>query len=509
MTVEYASAERSRPKTRRPTPKTAVSAPLRRHGLFSTLFIAGVALRVVTQFAYRPAILYIDSYRYLFGAFDLDPTRNQPLGYTLFIRPMLRAFDSLAVLPAVNHILGLAMAAAIYAVLLRRGARRWLAALATAPVLLDAYQLQIEQMIMSDTLFQAMLVAAFALLVWWRRPGPLVAAGAGLLLGFAVWVRLVGQPLIIPAVIFLLLAGGPWLRRLLSAALCVVMFAMPLLFYANWHESAGGEFRLNYQKSYVLYARVAPIVDCATVDLPVYERPLCPKTPLSQRPNEDWYFWNGPIRAYRPPPGLDKQEVLRDFFNRVLAQQPLAVVRAVGWDYLKSFAWEKRTFGNDLPASRWQFTTDYPFYNRPDLARQTVGAYGGNGPAVNEPLARFLRGYQLSIGDTPGPLLLGAAVVALVAAAGAGRARLSGLRAACLLWTTAGVGIVLASDLYEFSWRYQLPALVLLPVAGVLGLTAYRHRDRMASTTPARLPRLRAKAPRRRTDEEHRARPRV
>lgn len=444
---------------------------IRRHALFSLLLVAGTTLRVITQLAYIPAILYIDSYRYLNAAFALDPTRNQPLGYALFIRPLLAWFDTLAVLPAVNHLLGLGMAVVIYALLLRRGIRRWLAALATAPVLLDAYQLQIEQMVMSDTLFQAVIVAALALLTWRRRPGLVAAAACGLLLAFAVWVRLVGEPLIIPAFIFLLAVGGAWWRRLLNAGLCLVMFAVPLLVYAEWHDEAGGKFRINYQTSYVLYARVAPLVDCAALEMPAYERPLCPDLPRELRPNEDWYFWNGPPRYYQPPAHLQKSEVLRDFFFRVLRQQPVAVVRAIGWDYLKSFAWEKRTFGNDLPVSRWRFQLDYPVYERGAAARQVVAAYGDPGPAVNEPLARFLRGYQLSVGYAPGPFLLAAAIAATLTAFSVGRARNSGLRAVSFLWVSAGVGVVLVADLYEFSWRYQLPALVLLPVAGAFGIT--------------------------------------
>jgi hypothetical protein len=34
------------------------------------------------------------------------------------------------------------------------------------------------------------------------------------------------------------------------------------------------------------------------------------------------------------------------------------------------------------------------------------------------------------------------------------------------------------SAAFEFSWRYQLPGLVLLPLAGVLGLTAWRRGKR-------------------------------
>ena len=59
----------------------------------------------------------------------------------------------------IQHLLGLGMAVAIYLLLLRRGVPRWLAALATAPVLLDAYQLQIEQNVMPDVMFEALIMA--------------------------------------------------------------------------------------------------------------------------------------------------------------------------------------------------------------------------------------------------------------------------------------------------------------------------------------------------------------
>jgi hypothetical protein len=43
---------------------------------------------------------------------------------------------------------------------------------------------------------------------------------------------------------------------------------------------------------------------------------------------------------------------------------------------------------------------------------------------------------------------------------------------ACLLWLAAGLGLLLAADLYQFSWRYQLPALVTIPPAAALALSA-------------------------------------
>ena len=135
-------------------------AGLRRHWLAAALLATGLVLRVLVQLAYRPALFYIDSARYLYNAGGMDPVGYKgPLRAILF----LANFDAVA---AVQHLLGLAMALLLYLVLLRRGVPRWLAALAIAPVLLDAYQLQIEQMVMPDVWFEALIVAGLAILLW-------------------------------------------------------------------------------------------------------------------------------------------------------------------------------------------------------------------------------------------------------------------------------------------------------------------------------------------------------
>ena len=103
-------------------------------------------------------------------------------------------------------------------------------------------------------------------------------------------------------------------------------------------------------------------------------------------------------------------------------------------------------------------------------------SYGG--PArVDLPLARFLRSYQLDGGYTPGPLLalftlagLAGSVLALTRRGRTGRARR--YAPACLLFTVTAAVLLLVPDFFEFSWRYQLPALITLPPAGVLGIAA-------------------------------------
>jgi hypothetical protein len=51
-------------------------------------------------------------------------------------------------------------------------------------------------------------------------------------------------------------------------------------------------------------------------------------------------------------------------------------------------------------------------------------------------------------------------------------ARARQLALACLLFAATAVVLLLAQDLVEFSWRYQLPAVITLPPAGILGISA-------------------------------------
>ena len=88
----------------------------------------------------------------------------------------------------------------------------------------------------------------------------------------------------------------------------------------------------------------------------------------------------------------------------------------------------------------------------------------------------------------------GLAAVAVAAEVGltVRRRRDAGLALACLLITGSAVAVLLGADLYEFSWRYQLPALVTLPIAGAFGVTALvphiraRRRPPKALAVPRR-----------------------
>src|SRR6185437_7091457 len=101
-----------------------------------------------------------------------------------------------------------------------RQVARWLAALAVAPVLLDAYWLNIEHVIMPDLWFMALLVAALALLLW--RPRPATA--------FVV-------------------AGGGGRRVLAVSASFTAAFLLPVLTYCTVSWAHDGHFRLSAGQS--------------------------------------------------------------------------------------------------------------------------------------------------------------------------------------------------------------------------------------------------------------------
>ena len=148
---------------------------LRRHWLFAALLVLAAGLRGVVFAAYHPALIFPDSVRYLqyahnfaTGHWSVDALRQS--GYSVLIVPALLLHD-MWIIPLVQHLVGLATAGLVYAVLIRFGTPAWLAAAATIGVLFDPLQLILEQYVLTDTWTVLEIVAALAVLAW-RRDGP-------------------------------------------------------------------------------------------------------------------------------------------------------------------------------------------------------------------------------------------------------------------------------------------------------------------------------------------------
>jgi hypothetical protein len=472
----------------------AATDVLRCHWLFASFLGAGLVLRVLAQLAYRPALFYIDSVKYLY-----DSAGNDPEGYKLPLRGILFVGNFNAVV-AIQHLLGLGMAVVLYVVLLRRGVPRLLAALAVAPILLDGYQVQSEQTIMPGPWFEALIVAGIAILLWqpaisWRR----VVAG-GLVLGTSATVAQVGEALIPAAALFVLAAAGDWRLAIGKAAALCAACALPILAYCTGSYLATGDFFLSHSGATSFYGRTAAAADCATLRLPADERALCP-TKAQQVRGNDWLEFGtyAPVQQgyydcvralgpHRPRgclavnPDLSQAEVdtlVTNFSHNVLTQQPLRVLAAYGRDVLKLYAVDRVTMPGDPTIERWRFQTSFPYFSShatPGIVSTATQRFGGGKPAVWRPVAAFLRTYQVDGGYTPGPLLVLCTVAGLVGSAIALRRRPAEptrqLALGCLLFFAAGVLLILISDLFVFSWRYQVPALVTLVPAGALGISA-------------------------------------
>ncbi|MFY9888884.1 MAG: hypothetical protein WAK71_11300 [Streptosporangiaceae bacterium] len=453
----------------------AALAGLRRHWVAAVLLTAGLVLRVLAQLAYRPALFYIDSVKYLYNS-----DGNDPEGYKAPLRAI--AFVSnLDTVAAIQHLLGLAIAVLIYVLLLRRGVARWLAALAMAPVLLDAYQLQNEQAIMPGTWFEALIVAGIAILLWhpaisWRR-----IVAAGLVLGTSATVAQVGEALIPAAALFVIVAaGGGWRRVLGKTAVLCLACVVPILLYCTGSYLMAGSFFLSHSGVTSFYGRTAAAVDCATIRLPADERALCP-TPAQQARGNDWLEFGtySPVQSYyRNLPRGEVDTLVTNFNHSVVTQQPLRVLSAYLRDVLKVYAVVRVTAPGDPPISRWQFQTSFPYFSShatPSIVRTAISQFGGGKPAVWRPVAAFLRSYQLDGGYAPGPLLVLLTFTGLAGSVVAFRRRAAAAirqpALACLLFFACAVSVTLISDLFVFSWRYQLPALVTLVPAGALGIS--------------------------------------
>lgn len=439
------------------------------------MFLLAALMRLVVVIAYPPALeFHGDSYTYLANVGHMVPRLDRPMGYPILLF-FLAITGSLLTVTLLQHVLGLAMGVAIYALLRRSGARSWLAVVAAAPVLLDGYQLDIEQFILSETLFELCCLAAFGLLVYRRRPSWRTCAAVGFLLACATLTRTVGLALIAPALIYLLLLrAGP--RRF---AALLMAFGVPLVIYAGWFDVVHHRFDLSGYSSVFLYGEVATVADCSKLHLPAWDQALCDPTPQAMRLGPNYYDWSSdsPRMLLEPPPGMSYSKALSMFNHAVVLHQPLAYASEVAGEFGHYFAPGRFVGPRDWYLQTWQFPTHTRMYATIWHANPADLGMHGRGLRSNAHwfLTPFLRGYQ-SVIYTPGPFLAFALLLSLVGAAwprrGSGRAR----AAALALGLSSILLLLVPSATATFDYRYLLPVIVLLPLGAAFGLQVITPR---------------------------------
>lgn len=465
---------------------------LLRNWAFGTALALGLAVRVITMLAFPPAIWFGgDSASYLSSALRLTPGTSRQSGYGILLFA-LRPAHSFLVVTGIQHLMGVAIAVMIYAVLRRYGLPRWGATLAALPVLLDAYQIQLEQEILPDAAFGFLAVAALTLLLWWRDGRPLWAsAAAALLLGCAATMWPVGLPLLILVVIYLILRRTGW--RALTAA--VAAGALPLVMYLGWFDSAYHRVAFNFSDGVFLWSRTMTFADCAIIKPPADEAKLCPRVPVARRPAASIFIWekNSPLDSLpggKFSPG--KNALAMNFAVRAITAQPGAYVKDVLDDFALTFSWNRPPHPSALYRDRYQFSYATSNWAGPgtarSLAREQRRYTGGSLAATRAtaPFAGWMRFYQ-RFGYVRGTMLAAVLLIGLASIArswtrgGPGQRRSRGSRdgwdgwggPALLPWATAMTMLLIPNVTADFSERYVVPAL---PVACLAAAFAFLPR---------------------------------
>jgi hypothetical protein len=400
--------------------------------------------------------------------------------------------------------MGLLVAVMIYALARRRfAAPAWVAVLCTLPVLYDGFEIQLEHLIMTDTLFLFLAFAALTVLLWKPRPSWRACLAAGLLLGLATTVRSTGLALIPVFALYLLIrflspgpaegvaAGGArwrgWRALIAGLVACGIAFAVPIVGYEAWYKSAHGQFTMTESTGVFLYSRVMTFAECQKMTLPADLLSLCTSVPPAQRPIAQAYIWDtaSPLNRFPAPkfsPTVNK--LAEQFAVKAVEAQPLDYARAVWDDTARSFGWGRQVFPNGQTYDEYLFG-----YHSLSIPRSSFRGYssaeayyvrGNPNTTVVNPFAELIRVYQRYVwlpGTVYGLILLvGLAGVVL-------RWRRAG-RDALLPWLCSVALVVAPAATAEFDYRYVTTAVPFACLAVAVAFGSARLPRRGASGGP-------------------------
>jgi hypothetical protein len=470
--------------------------------LFAAAFLPALLLRVDAELGYRWQSWFNDSFSYISAAVTLTPGTVRPSGYPLYLW-LLSPAHSFLLVTASQQLMGLLVGVLIYALARHRfHVPAWLAVLFALPVLYDGFEIQLEHLIMADTLFLFLCMAAITVMLWSPggttprtprggspRPSWWACLAAGLLLGLSSLVRSTGLPLLAVFAVYVLIRLVPgrgegwrraWRRLVVGLVVGGIAFAAPVAGYEAWYKSAHGEFALTDSTGIFLYSRVMTFADCSRMSLPADLLPLCTAVPPAQRPIAQAYIWTPPTPLNRYPgqifsPTVNK--LAERFAITAIEAQPLDYARVVWDDTVKSFGWARTAFPNGQTYDAYLFgTSPLPVPHSPYHGYSSAAAYYARGTAgpvdtvVSGRYATIIRAYQRYVwlpGTLYGLILLIGLAGILIGPAGiligpAGivgrRRRHRGVRGGVPPGDKAGDGVR-----YDGALCHRMPSPALLP----------------------------------------------
>ncbi|MFI0424152.1 hypothetical protein [Spongiactinospora sp. 9N601] len=460
-------------------------AILRCHRWFAAAFALGGLLRLVAMLGYRPALWFNDSYEYVSVA--LHPYRPHPIrpnGYGFYLMALEPA-HSFGFVVFTQHLMGLATAVLVYLLLHRRfGLPGWGATLAAVPVLFDAYQIQLEHLIMSDALFILLVVGAITLVLWHRQMSWRIGAAIGLMLAFTVLTRSIGLAILGLVVVYMLIKRAGW--RPIAAM--VLACAVPVLAYMGWFASTYGKFGMTSSDGPILYMRTALFADCHKMGVDKRDLDLallCIVVPKDKRgiSGQGFLWWNQQGQKFHIFPAgskfsVEMNENASRFAMRAITSQPGDYLTVVARDFFRAFRWDRPVY----PDANTYMQYEFPRAEKPlpnwELYRGRADSdafkyeHGSAATRIVAPWADFMQGYQRAI-HLPGIVLGAVMLIGLYGAA----VRWRKLGGPVLLPWLAAVGLILApAASAEFDYRYVLPAVPLAFLAA--GITL-RHGVRL------------------------------
>jgi 4-amino-4-deoxy-L-arabinose transferase-like glycosyltransferase len=332
------------------------------------LIVAGVVLRIVAMASFWPATTTLsDAISYSSHAeHDVLGSAQHPPGYSIFLATIGLFSREVAVTIAIQHVLGIVGALALYAGVRRVCGSPWPALAGAAVVLLDGDLIYLEQSIMAEGPFTALLCwSVYATVRAFDSPQPewrwpLIA---GLSLGMATVARSAALFVIpVAALAFWLALARPWRERLRPLGALAGAAVAVLLVLAVTNKIHNDRFEIGPAQGWHLYQRVAPFADCSRFDPPPGTEALCEDKPAAARLGGDFYMYDPRSPAVRAFGGLGNDDAkLGAWARAAILAQPRDYLQAA-WRDLRAY-WVPSSHlyvdgaGGDLdPQLDWEIT---------------------------------------------------------------------------------------------------------------------------------------------------------